>query len=176
MNKTLRRAVLIGCIQAAWLLCGFTLLTTLLPQVPRASLRATTGLLGMLVLLGGIGFAMRQARREAEGDFTYLQAMRAGLVVSGVVAVTVSLASLLYVTVLSPGFAARMIDEAVANARAVGASPEEVERARRSAAREFSTAAQVLMPLVAQTVAGAFFSSILAVFFRQKRAAGRQLV
>ncbi len=176
MKTTLRRAVLIGCIQAAWLLGGFTLLTALLPRVPRASLRATTGLLGMLVLLGGIGFAMRQARRESEGSLTYLQALRVGLAVSAVVAVTVSLASLLYVTVLSPGFTTRMIGEAVAGARAAGASPEQIEMARRSAAREFSTSAQALMPLVAQTVAGAFFSSILAVFFRQKRARERQLV
>ncbi len=168
MQKTLRRAIAIGLIQAVWLLGGFTLLTHLLPAAPHASLRATTGLVGMAVLFGGILHAMQRARAETQGPISYWGALRVGLLVALVVAAIVSLASLFYVTVLAPGFRAEMIAEAAAGAQAANRSPAEVEAARAVASREFSTAAQVLMPLVAQSLAGLVFSLLLAIFFRRK--------
>ncbi|HEX4850179.1 MAG TPA: DUF4199 domain-containing protein, partial [Puia sp.] len=83
-------------------------------------------------------------------------------------AICLSLASLIYLKFINPGFQDDMIREARSSLVSSGANQVEIERKLSSVREEFSVQSQATAPLIVQTLAGALFSAILAIFIRKK--------
>lgn len=153
-----------------WLFGMFTLLNSLPLQAPKATLRTLTGALGVVVLFIGIMLGMRSVRGKVEsGMFGYTMALGSGIIITLIVALTVSIVSYLYAKWINPNLAEDMVKEAANSLKAAGASVEATVKKLDSVRKEFSPQSQLLAPLIVQTVAGSLFSIILAFFLRTKR-------
>ena len=169
MNSNIKRGILTGLLVATWLLAGYSILAFLFPGVAKVILRTLTGALGLIILFIGILYAMKSMKAKFSGKrFTYLKAFSTGFVITVIVAVVVSLASFLYIKFINPGLTDDMVKEAEASLKASGVTAEEMSGKLIAVRKEFSLQAQIIAPLIVQTVAGSIFSFILAFFFRHK--------
>ena len=167
---TIKKGLLVGTIESVWLLSGFSFLKWLSLNIPQAKLRALTGLLGLVILFVGILYGLKKTRdNSVNADFTYLKSLKTGMIISVVVALMVSLFSLVYVTLINPDFSVDMMREAEASLKLSGASPSEIEQQVGNIKAEYSTLRLTTAPLIVQPIAGTVFSLILSIFFRSKR-------
>jgi len=155
---------------ALWLLAGFSILASLSLSIPKVTLRTLTGLLGLVILFTGILYAMRGVKAKISPNrFSYFMAFKSGFMVAVIVAIVVSFASFLYLKFINPGLPEDMVREAEASLKASGATAEEISGKLIAVRKEFSMQAQIIAPLVVQTVAGSIFSLILAFFLKDKK-------
>jgi hypothetical protein len=171
MTEKLRTGLITGTLESIWLLGGFSLLKRLATDTPMASLRAVTGLFGLMILFVGILYGMKRMMPEAGGERPYLKLVKTGVVISLTVACMVSLFSLVFVTLINPGFSDDMVREAERSIQSSGVSPAEVAARLERARAEFSTVSLVVAPLILQPVMGTLFCLVLALFFRSGKRA-----
>jgi len=170
MIQTFKRGLLTGLIVATWLIAGFSVLKTILPNSPHYILRTITGLLGLIILFTGILSGISKAKAAKKGNpFTYIDALKTGVIISITVAIVVSLASVLYVTIINPGFTDDMVKEAETALSRSHATPAGAAQRLAAVRNEFSVRSQMIIPLIAQSVCGTIFSLILGLFFRTKQ-------
>lgn len=169
MRHTLKGGLLTSLYLIVWLFGGFTILRLLSIPISTGSLRTLTGALGLVILFIGILQSMKAARKSSlDKSFGYWAAFKSGFFVALIVAICLSLASLIYLNFINPRFQDDMIREAKASLESSGANPEDIERKLRMVRDEFSIKSQSTAPLIVQTLAGSLFSAILAFFFRKK--------
>jgi hypothetical protein len=153
-----------------WLFGAFSLLSLLLLHIPKETLRTLTGALGLVVLFIGILLGMKSVKMNpGNGKFDYLKALGAGMIITLIVALTVSLASFLYAKWINPNLAEDMVKEAANSLKAAGTGVEETAKKLESVRKEFSPQSQFVAPLIVQTIAGCLFSFTLAFFLRNKK-------
>ena len=159
MRSSIPTGILTGLIVSIWLISGFALLTALPLQLPQATLRTLTGVLGLVILFIGILYAVKNSKaRMADNQFSYFMAFRSGLTVAIIVAIMVSLASFVYVKFINPQFAEDMMKEAETSLKTSGASNQEISEKLTRIQKEFSLSSQIIAPLIVQTLAGTVFS------------------
>ncbi|MDP4263313.1 MAG: DUF4199 domain-containing protein [Bacteroidota bacterium] len=169
MHPTIKRALAAGFFISLWLLGGFSILKSLSLPVPQSDLRTITGLLGLVILFTGIMYGIRKAKTDRKEDnFSYARAIKTGILISVIVAIIVSLASLLYVTVINPGFTNDMVRETELSLEKSGATPAEMAKKLSRARNEFSVTGQFISGLIVQSAAGTLFSLVLGLFYRTK--------
>ena len=170
MKPVIKWGLLTGLFVAVWLLAGYSILASLSLSVPKVTLRTLTGLLGLVILFTGILYAMKGMKAKiSPNKFSYSMAFKSGFMVAVIVAIVVSFASFLYLKFINPGLPEDMVREAGASLKASGATAEEISEKLIAVRKEFSIQAQIIAPLVVQTVAGSIFSLILAFFLKDKK-------
>ncbi len=116
-------------------------------------------------------YGISKAKTSRKGDnFSYWQALKIGITISLIVAIIVSLASLLYVTVINPGFTNDMVSEAELTLKKSGAGTAEITKKLSAVRNEFSVAGQTIGSLIVQSITGTIFSLVLGLFYRSKNA------
>ena len=165
----IRNGLLTGVALTTWLFGGFSFLKSLSLDTPLSTLRTLTGVLGLVILFIGIFYGVKKSRDNSSHKFTYLQAVKSGVIISIIVAIMVSTFSFLYVTTINPDFANDMVKEAEQSLKQSGAAPEEISRRLVSIREEFSVSSQIIIPLIAQSTMGTVFSFVLAIFLRSKK-------
>jgi hypothetical protein len=169
--------LLTGLISGIWVISSFTIVGCLNSAfhlgIPAARIRAYSGLLSIIILLLGIVLGMRDACRKNGGQISYGMAVRTGLVIAVLTGLVVSAFSLLYCTVINPGYSTYMVHEAESAMVAAHARPESIGPEHDKVRREFSTSSQVLMALVGQIVVGTIGSLILGLFISRNSAKHR---
>lgn len=122
-------------------------------------------LLSLVVPLILLYLAMREAQREDGGTFTYVDALKTGLVVTLVVAVLNPLLQWVFQQVVFPDY----LEAMQANAEALQlAQGIDVEVARRVATEEYTLNSFLLRAFLGALAAGVVMSAILALFVRDK--------
>jgi len=170
MIRAFKWGIITALCVTVWLFGMFTLLNSLSLQAPKATLRTLTGALGLVVLFIGILLGMKSVRGKFEtGKFDYAMAFGAGIIITLIVALTVSLVSFLYAKWINPSLAEDMVKEAASSLKAAGTGVEETAKKLESVRNEFSPRSQLLAPLIVQTIVGSLFSIILAFFLRNKK-------
>jgi hypothetical protein len=132
------------------------------------SIKGISGLITVLILAIGIYLSMKSVKIRQQGTLTYGQAIKAGITVAIITALITAFFSFIYCTVINPGYQEYMINEAKKAMLAKGESQRDIAQHLVSVQREFSTIAQVLMALIAQSVVGTIISSIMALFIKTK--------
>ena len=169
MNQAIKWGVFTGTIVTIWLFGGYSILTSISLNLPKVTLRTLTGLLGLVILFIGVFCGMKAAKAKISGDgFSYFVAFKSGFIVAVIVAIIVSLVSFLYVQLINPHLPDDMVKEAETSLKTSGATTEEISRKLSAVRKEFSAQAQLIAPLIVQTVAGSIFSLILAFFLKKK--------
>ncbi len=102
-------------------------------------------------------------------NFSYAKAVRTGIMISVIVAIIVSLASLLYVTVINPDFTNDMVREGELSLKESGSNSAEITKRLSRVRNEFSVTGQLISGLIVQSVAGTVFSLVLGFIYRSKR-------
>jgi len=138
-------------------------------SLPAADVRSIGGLFSIVILVLGIAWAIREVRRQNGGLLTYGQAVKTGVLVACIVAVIVGLFTLLYCTVINPGYTDFMVTDAERSLRAAGKSPAEIMPELASVRKQFGAGAQVGQALIGQAVVGSIASLILGGLMRKKR-------
>lgn len=170
MIQAFKWGIITALFVTIWLFGMFTLLNSLSLNMPKATLRTLTGALGLVVLFIGILLGMKSARAKVEsGQFDYFKAFGTGIIITLIVALTVSIVSFLYAKWINPNLAEDMVKEATNSLKSSGAGIEETAKKLESVRKEFSPQSQLIAPLIVQTAAGSLFSIILAFFIRNKK-------
>jgi hypothetical protein len=138
-------------------------------SLPAANVRSIGGLFSIVILVLGIAWAIQEVRRRNEGQLTYGQAVKTGVLVACIVAVIVGLFALLYCAAINPGYTDFMVADAERTLRAAGKTPEQIAPELESVRKQFGIGAQVGQALVGQVVVGCIASLILGAFLRTKR-------
>lgn len=166
MSKEIKLGLATAAILFIWLFGGYYLAGSIFGG-RLSNLRAITGLVGLVFLFAGIFLGIRRARQENQ-TLTYWHALRTGIIISITVAVVISVAGGLHFF-LNPYYANDMISEAEQSLRQSNLSPSELNEKLDSVKLQYSFPMQIIQPLIAQSVAGIFFSAILSFFFRTKK-------
>jgi hypothetical protein len=137
--------------------------------IPAERLRAYSGLLGIIILITGINFGIKAAKRNNGNAIGFAQAAKTGVFISIITAVMVAFFAWLYCTAINPGYTAYMVEQSrtallASGKKAIEIGPE-LERVRS----QFSTSSQVMQALIAQSVTGSISSVIIAFFNRTKK-------
>lgn len=134
-----------------------------------ATIRGLSGLLTIVIQGTGIFFSMRGTKAAQNGQLSYGQALKAGVTVAIITALITALFAFIYCTVVNPGYADYMVNEARKAMIASGKSAKQIADELVSVRREFSTAGQVMEALIAQTVVGTAISLIMSLFIKSKK-------
>lgn len=170
MIESIKKGLLVGTIESIWLLGGFSALKLLFSDAPQSILRTLTGLLGLVILFAGILYGIKKVRDHSHPEnFSYLQSVKTGAIISVVVGVMVSVFSLAYVTLINPGFANDMVREAEKSLAGSRLPADVIHQKLESVRSEFSTARLVVAPLFVQPVMGVLFSLIISLFLKKKK-------
>ncbi|WP_160164071.1 DUF4199 domain-containing protein [Nafulsella turpanensis] len=122
-------------------------------------------LLSLVVPLLLLYYAMREAKREDDGEFTYGDAFKTGVFVTLVVALLNPLGQWLFQQMVFPGYLEAMQAHAEAKQLAQGI---DVEVAQQVAAEEYALDSFLLRAVLGSLTAGLVMSAILAIFVRDK--------
>ncbi|PUZ24950.1 hypothetical protein DCC81_11575 [Chitinophaga parva] len=163
-----------GIVSGLWSLITFKVIGWLNDvafhgSLPAANVRSIGGLFSIVILVLGIVWAIREVRRLNGGQLSYGQAVRTGVLVTCVVAGIVGAFTLLYCTVINPGFTDFMVADAERTLRAAGKTPDQIAPELVSVRKQFSIGAQVGQALIGQVVVGSIAALILGAFMRTKR-------
>jgi hypothetical protein len=167
MRKEIKIGLATAAILCIWLFGSFYLSGSFHLGDRRETIRAVTGLLGLVVLFSGVLFGIRRAQEENQ-EINYWTAFKTGLTISIIVAVVLSVVAGLHVLVY-PQYTNDMIREAEASLKQSGLSSDEIDKKLASVKMEYSFGMQMIQPLLVQTIAGSLFSAILSFFFRTRK-------
>ena len=134
-----------------------------------ANVRGISGLLTIIIQATGIYFSMTRVKTAQFGSITYKQAFKAGVTVAVITALITAFFGLIYCTVINPGYADYMVNEARKTMLAAGKSSKQIADDLVGIKWQFSTVGQVVQALVAQSVAGSVISLIMAIFIKNKK-------
>jgi hypothetical protein len=161
-----------GLLVGVWNLSCFTVVSWINKifafGIPAARIRAYSGLFGLIILILGIYFGMKEVKRK-EGQITYGKAIKTGISISLITAIIVAFFGFLYCTVINPGYADYMVKESEKALIAAKKSSEEIKQQLMKVRSFYSTSSQVLQALTVQLVVGIISSLILGLFVRTKK-------
>lgn len=162
-----------GIVSGFWGLVSFTVVgwlntAALHGAIPAAQIRSYSGLLSIIILAVGIYLGIKQVRTRNGNSLTYGQAVKTGALIAVVTAVLVAVFTLLYCTVINPGYAEFMVQDCQRTMTAAGKTTAEIAQAVDSTRKNFSTGAQVGQALIGQAVVGTILSLIFGLFLRTK--------
>jgi len=166
MKIHIRFGLITGLSVSAWLLISFFLIKAL-GAAPEKS-RALAGLFSILILICGIWLGLKETKKRNDGKLPYKTAVLTGIKISLITALIVALYSLLYCTLINPGFGdymAQLKEKELLNA---GISQQETELQITAVKKEFSTAMQVVQSLTGQSIMGTLASLIIGLFLKTK--------
>jgi len=138
-------------------------------SIPATQIRSYSGLFSIVILIVGIYLGMREVKRKNGDVLAYGMAVKAGIIISAITGVILCLFTLLYCTVINPGYADFMVKDTGKALAAAGKAPEEISRRLEGVRKEFTTGAQVMMALVGQTAVGSVLALIVGLFVRTKK-------
>ncbi len=133
-----------------------------------ANIRGVAGLLTIVIQAVGIYIGMSQVKLQ-QGSITYGQAFKTGFTMAIITALIVSLFSFTYCTVINPGYASYMVNEAHKTMLSGGETPAQIQKNLAGVRTEFSTGGQVMEALIGQLVMGTAISLIIAPFIKTKK-------
>ena len=172
MRSTYKYALVTGTVVGLFAIGFFSVVnhfnTTNNWGFPPDNIRGIGGLLTILILGIGIYSTMRSLKSGQSGILTYGQAIKAGITVAVITALIAALFSFIYCTLINPGYAEYMVNEAHKTMIAKGESPQQIAEHLADERKQFSTGMQVMMALVGQSVVGTIISSIMAIFMKNK--------
>lgn len=134
-----------------------------------ATVRGISGLLTVLIQVIGIYFSMAGTRKVLNGVITYGQCFKAGFTVAVITALITAFCGLIYCTLINPGYADYMVNEAQKAMIASGKSSKQIADELIGIRWEFSTGGQIIQALVAQTFVGTLISLIMAIFIKTQK-------
>lgn len=169
MRSFLKFGLFTGMINCLWLLTAFEIVKAINPGVPTAKARAITGMLSVLVLILGIYFGIRAAKRQNNSKLNYKSAVFTGIKIALVNALICGLFSVLYCNVINPGYANAMVAETEQLLKAAGTTPEQMQLKLEATKKMYSTPSQVMQALVAQSIMGTLVSLIISLFLKTKK-------
>jgi len=174
MKTFIKYGLWTGITSGLWGLVSFTVAGWLNSaafhgNIPAAQIRSYSGLLSIIILALGIFLGLKQARTRNGNNLTYGQAIKTGVLIAVVTAVVVGLFTLLYCTVINPGYTDFMVQDCQRTMTAAGKSPAEIARCVVSTRKEFSTGSQVAQSVIGQAVVGTIVSLIFGLFLRTKK-------
>lgn len=167
MKPFLKFGIATGVAISLWLLLSFAVISALGISPLRS--RALSGLFSILILVMGVLLGLREAKKKNNDQISYKVAVITGIKISLVTAIIVSLYSLLYCTLINPGFPEVMAAETEKSLTAAGFPPEEIASKLSAVKQEFSAPMQVMQSLVGQAVMGTIASLIIGLFIRTKQ-------
>lgn len=133
-----------------------------------SNVRGLGGLMTILIQGIGIFISIKKVREAQNGTITYGQAFKTGFTIAIMTALITSCASLLYCTVINPGYQDFMIADALKTMQANHESPQQISAHIETVRTEFSTKVQMMEALIGQFVMGTAISLILAPFMKGK--------
>ncbi len=174
MKIFLRTGIITGFVSGLWLLGCFTIVSWLNDHLLNHSIRVSqvrsySGLFSLFILIFGIYFGIRQAKRANENKISYAQAIKTGIGISFVTAIIVSIFTFLYCVVINPGYADFMVKEAQSELIKSGASTQDISIRLQKVKQQFSTTSQVMMAFVGQFVIGCIASAIISLLLKTKQ-------
>lgn len=173
MKLSVKFGLYTGLLSGIWVISCFSMVSwlnnALQLAIPAGRIRAYSGLFSILILVLGIYFAAREVKRKNEGQISYGQAVKTGIVVAVITGILVAFFGFLYCTVINPGYAAYMVSESEKGMIAAHNSPEQISLELEKVRQEFSTSSQVMMSLIGQIVVGSICSLIVGIFIRNKK-------
>ena len=154
-----------------WNLSCFTIVSwinrILSLNIPATRIRAYSGLFGLIILAIGIYLGISEKRRR-EKYLTYKTAIKTGIAIALISAVVVSFFSLIYCTLINPGYSEFMVKQTQQALVAANRSPDEITRAVNNAKAFYSPISQVIQALIVQSVFGTIASLVTGLFLRTK--------
>jgi hypothetical protein len=134
-----------------------------------ANVRGISGLLTIIIQATGIYFSITSVKVAQAGGITFGQAFKAGFIVAIITALITAFFGFIYCTVINPGYADFMVNEARKTMLTAGKSSKQITDELVSLKRQFSTLGQVIQALVAQSVVGSIISVIMAILVNSKK-------
>jgi hypothetical protein len=132
------------------------------------TIRGISGLITILIQGIGIYFSMQGTKTVQNGRLGYGGAFKAGFTVAVLTALITAFCGFIYCTLINPGYADYMVNEAHKAMLAGGESTKQIAHDMVGVRWEFSTSGQVTAALIAQSVVGTIISLIMAIFIRSK--------
>ena len=133
-----------------------------------ANIRGIAGLLTILIQAVGIYIGISNVKLQ-QGTITYGEAFKTGFTMAIVTALVVSLFSLIYITIINPGYTDYMVNEAHKTMLADGETPAQIQKSLIGVRKEFSLGIQLMQSLVGQSVIGTAISLMIAPFIKTKK-------
>lgn len=133
-----------------------------------SNVRGLGGLMTILIQGIGIFISIKKVRTTLGGTISYGQAFKTGFTIAIMTALITSCASILYCTVINPGYQDFMIADALKTMQANHETPQQINMHLEAVRNEFSTKTQFTEALIGQFVMGTAISLILAPFMRGK--------
>lgn len=172
MRPSYKCGIITGIAVGIFAICCFSIFNWLNHRfgwgMQAATVRGISGLLTIVIQGTGIYFSMKGTKAVQNGSLTYRQAFKAGVIVAVITALITAFCGFIYCTVINPGYADYMVNEARKVMIANGESSKQIAQELVSVKWEFSTAGQVIAALVAQSLVGTILSSILSIFMKSK--------
>ena len=173
MKSTLKFGLVTGLVSTIFLFGFFPLMVWLNAKngwgIQVSTIRGIGGLLSIPIQATGIYMAMQNIKKLT-GALSYGQALKTGLIVAATVAVMVAAFSIIYCTIINPGYAEFMVKDAQKAMIASGKSQQQINQESVAVAQQFSTGMQVMMALVGQFFTGLIISLIIGLFIKTKSA------
>lgn len=173
MKPSVKCGIITGIAVGLFVITCFSIFNWLNSQLnwgmQPATIRGLSGLLTIVIQGTGIFLSMKGTKAAQNGQLNYGQAVKAGVTVAVITALITALFGFIYCTVINPGYADYMVNEARRAMIASGKSAKQIADELVNVTREFSTAGQVIEALVAQTVVGTIISLIMSLFTKSKK-------
>jgi len=173
MKSTLKFGLITGIISSVFLFGFFSLLVWLNQKngwgMQAGTIRGIGGLLSIPIQAIGIYMAM-QNTKKLTGVLSYGQALKTGLLVAVTVAIVVAAFSIVYCTLINPGYAEFMVKHAQKAMIAKGESQQQINQDSAMVAQQFTTGMQLMMALVGQFFTGLIISLIIGMVIKTKTA------
>lgn len=173
MKPFVKSGLITGLAVGTWNLTCFSIVSWLNNSfslgIPSASIRAYSGLFGVVVLVAGIYAGMKAAKRQNDGLLTYRQAITTGIGISVITALISGTFAFIYCTFINPGYTDYMVQDTQKALVAAHASPNYINQRIAQARVQFSTTSQVLQALIGQSVVGSVCSFIIGIFTKTKK-------
>ena len=173
MKSFFKYGLLTGLLVGLWNLSCFTIISwinkTLSLQIPAAKIRAYSGLFGLIILILGVYYGIKEAKRKNENQITYGKAIKTGVLISLMTAAMVAFSGFLYCTIINPGYQEYMVKEAERTLIAAKKTPEEINQQLIKVRSYFSTGSQVKQALIVQSVVGSVSSLVIGLFVRTRK-------
>lgn len=164
----MKRALIYG---AAIAVAG-VLLTALIAAAGLEANQAV-GYLGLLFPVIGIVLAIRAAKRDETGEFTFGEGFKQGALVTVVAAVLGALLGYLYLTAVNPGYLDAVREATTAQLESQGYSGRELAQAQAMTESMANPGAVAAIGFITQLIFGLIVSALAALFMRRKAAPGQ---
>jgi hypothetical protein len=126
------------------------------------------GYLGLLFPIVGIVLAIRSAKREETGEFTFGEGFKEGAAVSVVAALLGALLSYLYLSAINPSYLDAVREATAAQLEAQGMTGRELAQAQQMAESMATPGAVSGLSAVTSFILGLIVSAVAALIMRRK--------